>query len=642
MSETLRPDSETTQELAPQSESSNSLPPGSPEQQEHEVKERGTKVYLIGGFGDQSNRVPLEPLWGGTIKAAILGREQDLDEQSPHSRRPEDTNVHIYEMSSISEVRKARGEAPFTMDDMVKTIVNGKPDIIGLSILPSWLGNAQELMSRVREEVERNEEWKKKPPVFVGGGYLTNTATEDVLEALPDIDILVKGRGERPMAEIVAAYNAGTGYEDIPNLVLRTADGEVHETRTQQMEDLMVLHPLRDYWKAQEIVAHKLGKPVPGMVQTSVGCPGRCTFCTLREFGHVRGKKEEDAWKALPAESVVDEMERVATRIQASGTLGEEEIPYIDIVDDEFIGNDPERALEIARLIKERGLEVRFHFLTRADTLIRAIEEHPDFLEVMRNAGAARIFFGLESGSDAQLKRYGKGLNAAVNRRATQLLQESGMEYQAGFIMMDAETTWADIDTNIGFIDDLGIATRITAPTNSMMVYANSPMAKMIGKVKVPETGEIRDLRRKDEHGKVQTTPDGSMVLYDFLDPEIGELSAASKEWNKVSARVLMHMRRELDQLLSLPPSHFTRYHQLIRDAWQDLKRIEWDAFKHMAQMAREGLSAQEIANSNDQLIERFHDRIDEAIDQLKSSDYGDRADVLGKLAGRQASATSL
>ena len=141
-------------------------------------------------------------------------------------------------------------------------------------------------------------------------------------------------------------------------------------------------------------------------VSGSRGCYGSCTFCTINPFYGGRS-----LWRPRSPESVIAEMAAVL-----------EEHPDTSrfyFVDPNFFGpagRGRVRALTLARMIRER-FDIRFGLEGR----VNDIDE--ELVENLVAAGFDELLIGLESGSDATLRRLNKHTTVEQNRRALRILR---------------------------------------------------------------------------------------------------------------------------------------------------------------------------------------------------------------------------
>ncbi|MBW2603513.1 MAG: radical SAM protein [Deltaproteobacteria bacterium] len=182
---------------------------------------------------------------------------------------------------------------------------------------------------------------------------------------------------------------------------------------------------------------------------TSRYCQGKCAFCFGKLFRDANPNVSGES-RMRSAKSVVDEIEYI------SGRYGVRQYYFVD---DNFMPNGDEgiaRAMQIARLIVNRGLKIRFSMECRADDITR------DVIQPLKHAGLQKVFVGFESGSEAVLKRYRKGSSVADNLRAVDTLRHLGVGIEAGFIMFDPWTTLEELQENLDFIERTQIHRSLT------------------------------------------------------------------------------------------------------------------------------------------------------------------------------------
>jgi len=168
-----------------------------------------------------------------------------------------------------------------------------------------------------------------------------------------------------------------------------------------------------------------------GLIETSRGCHGRCTFC-------VKGKDNKMRFKST--NRVVDEMETLLS-------LGYREI---HIIDDNFTA-DTDRVYGICDEIRARKL--KFSWYPRNG--IRVDRVSHDILKAMKDVGCYRIPFGVESGSQRVLDRVGKRITLKQVENAVWLAKKAGMETQAYFMIGLPGETKDDLDATCAFAKKL-------------------------------------------------------------------------------------------------------------------------------------------------------------------------------------------
>lgn len=282
------------------------------------------------------------------------------------------------------------------------SLADFKPDLVGIS--SSFTADIYETL-RVAETVKAAN---PKAFVFVGGHH-PSLYPSDFNH--PAIDAIVVGEGEITTRELVDYLAEDMDIAKLPGLVLNWPDGQQAtgpRSLIRHLDDLP--HPqrllTRSYGRAYSM---GLSGPI-GAVETARGCPFRCNFCSVWRFyqGRMRYKS---------AERVVRELEDV-------------EEPAVLFTDDNFLASVP-RALEIARLIEERGIQKHYVMQARSD----AITRHPEVIERWAKIGLTDVFIGFEKANQSELDSVNKHNSVENNERALAVLREHGLEPLVSFIV---------------------------------------------------------------------------------------------------------------------------------------------------------------------------------------------------------------
>ena len=179
------------------------------------------------------------------------------------------------------------------------------------------------------------------------------------------------------------------------------------------------------------------------LVQMTRGCPESCTFCNIPSL---YGKTT----RLKPGSRMIDELEVLYDR----GWRGS-----IMVVDDNLVGNEEAIRLALEEDVigwqQERGYPFRFN----TQVSIR-LSDNPALLSAMVRAGFGKVFCGIESPSEESLKFMGAQKNLQGDTTLlgkVRILQEAGLEVQAGFIL-GLDTDPDDIaERMVSFIQEAGI-----------------------------------------------------------------------------------------------------------------------------------------------------------------------------------------
>jgi radical SAM superfamily enzyme YgiQ (UPF0313 family) len=167
-------------------------------------------------------------------------------------------------------------------------------------------------------------------------------------------------------------------------------------------------------------------KPI-ALLRTSVGCPYRCSFCSLWKImeGHYHIRNNG---------SVVEELNQI-----------EEECVFL--VDDEPFVNGRRMQL-LAESIRAARIHKRYFAYCRIDTLIR----QPALMREWRDIGLERLFMGLEAITDDGLIDYNKRLQVTQIEKGLKLINELGIHLFAGFVV-NTNYTLRDFKRLVRFIE---------------------------------------------------------------------------------------------------------------------------------------------------------------------------------------------
>ncbi len=218
------------------------------------------------------------------------------------------------------------------------------PDIIGVtSGMTYWYGGVAEAVEAVRRVFPG-------VPVALGGIYATLSAEHAERVVRPDY--LVRGPGEKAMAQIAA---------------------EVQGCAAPEVDDFFGSLPFPAY--------HLLGRVESVSILTGRGCPYHCAYCAsgLLSRGIERRR----------ASSVEDEIERYKEEF---------EVRDVAFFDDALLWDASNHIKPILRDIIRRGLGMRFH--TPNGLAARMIDE--EIAALMKEAGFVTLRLSLETVSSAR------------------------------------------------------------------------------------------------------------------------------------------------------------------------------------------------------------------------------------------------
>jgi len=217
-------------------------------------------------------------------------------------------------------------------------------------------------------------------PVIWGGWHPTFAAGQAAHDV--NVDIVIRGQGERTFVEVLDALGSGSDLRRIPGITFRQGT-EIVETPDRPPEDINHFPP-----PAYELVdAQRYVRKGPGTVRhantiVSRGCPYMCDFCL----------DSRTKWFGLSIDRVRAELE-----FWVRG-FGVNHIRFYD--GNFFLGRS--RIEEICHMIIDSDLAGRFDWVATG-VAHRMSQMDGDLLRLLRRAGCSQVAIGAESGSNELL-----------------------------------------------------------------------------------------------------------------------------------------------------------------------------------------------------------------------------------------------
>jgi radical SAM superfamily enzyme YgiQ (UPF0313 family) len=154
------------------------------------------------------------------------------------------------------------------------------------------------------------------------------------------------------------------------------------------------------------------GNPDPSTyVYTSLGCPYKCTFCSI--WSQFRGK-----YYQREVESLIDELKSI------------DEYPVVRFADANTVV-DVVFMHHLFDRITEEGIKKTFIMDIRADV----VALNPELIEKLAKGGLKVVICGFESFRDQELKKYKKESPARYNQEAIKVFEENGIMVRGNYVI---------------------------------------------------------------------------------------------------------------------------------------------------------------------------------------------------------------
>jgi len=307
--------------------------------------------------------------------------------------------------------------------EIVNIVKRLKPDIIGLTAATATIKTALRYVSEIKKNLSH---------VFtiIGGPHTTFLPIE-TLSMSKDLDAVAIGEGEETLLELAESYekNKPNWPANVKGIAYRTKNDEIKITPMRPfIKDLdSIPFPARHLVPFNEYKLFNKDSPIGSMI-TSRGCVFACNYCSS---SHLMGRM----FRARTPKNVVDEIEELVYKYN---------VQTIEFIDDIFTLNK-KRALEIAKEIRSRKLDINFVASSRVDTINR------ELLLELKKAGLSTIYYGVESGSERVLKLMNKRITLSQAEKAVNNAKKVGVSTLASFILGYPGETINEMEMTIRF-----------------------------------------------------------------------------------------------------------------------------------------------------------------------------------------------
>jgi radical SAM superfamily enzyme YgiQ (UPF0313 family) len=300
---------------------------------------------------------------------------------------------------------------------IVEEISSEKWDIVGIGGLTTTYARIKQLAPLIKKYAPNS--------LFVGGGGWSTYNPTEILELVPELDLIVIGEGEETFGEIYDHVNNGSkDFENVNGLCIKDSTLGYKFTNPRALiADLNTIPlPAYDLMETEiyfkfsslplSVDSHNSKKRISTVWER--GCPRGCTFCSHNGMSRIdlqniygegdrkQGEKlvrisdkENDTFQ-LPArwptpEYAVNNVKLVKEKF---------DVDFISILDENMTSN-LKWTKEFCDLYVKEGLDKTVKWGTLGDAPSVAVK--PEIVQIMKDSGCSYISFGFESASDKVL-----------------------------------------------------------------------------------------------------------------------------------------------------------------------------------------------------------------------------------------------
>lgn len=366
------------------------------------------------------------------------------------------------------------GEAEgLTQSEIISRLRESSPDLVGFTATSIEFHRVRELARAVKQAMG-------DITTVIGGTHL-NLFGMDAFQEAQEFDFACIGDGEDLLVELLAALSSGHElFEDLQGLLWRE-HGQARTNPLRQVEQNIDRYP----YPSHELLHKELymrsvpykGEQLTAAVMSSRGCPYACIYCAVKK---VYGGRQV---RLRSSQNVLGEIELLVH------DMG---INHISFSDD-CLTLKRDRILDICQGIEDRGLQITWEGLTRADLV------DLEMLKKMNQSGCVRLSFGIESANPEMLKVIRKQESIERIREAIVAAKRAGIVTRGSVIIGNPHETRKTVEETFKFVRKLRELDQVVI--NVLQPYPGTPVRDMIldgegGSSFVGDTGNYDSLRR--------------------------------------------------------------------------------------------------------------------------------------------------
>ena len=306
--------------------------------------------------------------------------------------------------------------------DYVDKVNNLKPHLILYSVVEDCYQQTLALMSAIK---------KYDIPHLVGGVF--PTAAPEVCIENELITMIGIGEGEQIIIDVAEAIRLNKNIEAIPGTWVKSKGITIKNDRAPvaPIDNFIPDFSLFDEARFNRPMGGKIFRTIP--VETYRGCPFQCTYCN------------SPMQTKLARESQIGNFLRTKNMnnlsIEIRELIRKYNPQFLYFIDDSFTARSSNEVFSFCNMYDEFGLP--FWFNTRPETTTLKM------MKRLREVGAYRISFGIESGNEQYRKKVLRrnGTNRELKKKFDEI-EKSGIPFSLNLIIgMPGETRELIMDT---------------------------------------------------------------------------------------------------------------------------------------------------------------------------------------------------
>jgi len=289
-------------------------------------------------------------------------------------------------------------------------------DIIGIGGLTSTYSRIKELVPIIRKICPKS--------IIVGGGGWSTYNPDEILQLVPDLDLICIGEGEDTFSELYDEISVGSNDFEKINGICINDNGKAKFTKPRALISDLNQIPLPSYdlfetdiyfrYSSLPLSLESFNSKRRASVVWERGCPRGCTFCSHNGMSRIDLQNIYGEGNRAVGEKLVRISDKENNTFQLPARwpdpsyavenikllVEKYDVDFISILDENMTSN-LKWTKEFCSLYVEEGLDKTVKWGTLGDAPSVAVQ--PSIVKTLKEAGCTYISFGFESASNKVL-----------------------------------------------------------------------------------------------------------------------------------------------------------------------------------------------------------------------------------------------
>lgn len=368
-------------------------------------------------------------------------------------------NISVeYGISALGKIAKTSfyQVKEITMADDIQNIINEKPKMVVFFISFHCYEVLMESCRKIKASLSEC--------VIVACSQVATRLAELLLRNIPMIDLVVLGEFEGTLVELANKIIRDEIYKECEGIAYIENDKYVITAPRKLLNIENIPYPVHKDITNSLRFFHMVG---------SRGCEGNCTFCD-RNYIYKTGDELQPRFRSVA--NIVEEIDMLVEKGNCK---------FVSFSDSTFCSNENiiDRLDELYFLLKDKKYWVQFMFCLRSEQITEQVAFR---LGKLTEVGLGKVFLGVESFNEEDLKLYGKKSDVATNIRAIQNLESIKvnsnyfLRVAYGFINFNPYSTLAGLENNRKYLRELPLGINPYIVSTKVSLNAMSSLTRKV------------------------------------------------------------------------------------------------------------------------------------------------------------------